>query len=59
MYLLSLLRRCFHVVEIGRVPSKNNIVSVSTMTTSDSAVRTSYSETNLFTTGSSYFFVSE
>ena len=38
VYLLSLLRGCFHVIEIGRVPSINNIRSVSTMTTADSAV---------------------
>ena len=38
VYLLSLIRGCFHVVEIGRVPSTNNIRSVSTMTTADSAV---------------------
>ena len=37
VYLLSLLRGCFHVVDIGRVPSIKNIRSVSTMTT-DSAV---------------------
>ena len=36
--LLSLLRGCFHVVEIGRVPSIHNIRNVSTMTTDDSAV---------------------
>ena len=39
--LLSLLRGCFHVVEIGRVPSIHNIRSVSTMTTADGAVRIS------------------
>ena len=33
VYLLSLLRACFHVFEIGCVPSINNIRSVSTMTT--------------------------
>ena len=33
VYLLSLLRACFHVFEIGRVPSINNIRSVSAMTT--------------------------
>ena len=55
MYLLSLLRGCFHVVEIGRVPSINNIRSVSTMTTADSAVRTSYVETNVLLSGSSIF----
>ena len=33
VYLLSLLRACFHVFEIGCVPSMNNIGSVSTMTT--------------------------
>ena len=38
IYLLSLLRGCFHVVEIGRVPSTNNTRSVSNMTTADSAV---------------------
>ena len=36
--LLSLLRGCFHVLEIGRVPSIHNIRSVFTMTTADSAV---------------------
>ena len=55
MYLLSLLRGCFHVVEIGRVPSINNIRSVSTMTTVDSAVRTPYLKTNMLFTGSSIF----
>ena len=45
--LLSLLRGCFHVVEIGRVPSINNIRSVSTMTTADTAVRISYLEINI------------
>ena len=39
--LLSLLRGCFHVVEIGRVLSIHNIRRVSTMTTADSAVRIS------------------
>ena len=38
VYLLSSLRGCFHVVEIGRVPSINNIRSVFTITTADSAV---------------------
>ena len=38
MYLLSLLRGCCHVVEIGRVPSTNATRGVSTMTTADSAV---------------------
>ena len=37
--LLSLLRGCFHVIEIGRVPSIHNIRSVPTMTTADGAVR--------------------
>ena len=43
MYLLmmSLLRGCVHVVEIGRVPSINIIWSVSTMAIADSAVRIS------------------
>ena len=52
MYLLSLLRGCFHIVEIGRVPSINNIRSVSTMTTADSAVCIFYLE---FFTDSSIF----
>ena len=38
VYLLSLLRGCFHVVEIGRVPSMNNIRGISTVTTADSPV---------------------
>ena len=38
VYLLSLLRACFHVFEIGRAPSINNIRSFSTMATADSAV---------------------
>ena len=42
MYLLSSLRGCFHVVEIGRVPS-----GVSTMTTADIAVCISYLETKM------------
>ena len=33
VYLMSLLRSCFHVFGIGRVLSINNIRSVSTMTT--------------------------
>ena len=33
-----MLRRFFHVVEIGGVPLIKNIGSVSTMTTADSAV---------------------
>ena len=33
VYLLSLLRACFHVVEIRRVSLINNMRSVSTMTT--------------------------
>ena len=37
VYLLSLLRACFHVFGIGRDPSMNNIRSVPTMTTADSA----------------------
>ena len=55
MYLLSLLRGCFHVVEIGRVPSISNIRSVSTLTTADSAVSIFYSETKIFLTGCSFF----
>ena len=38
VYLLSLLRACLHIFEIGRAPSVNNIRSVSTMTTADTAV---------------------
>ena len=53
MYLLYLLRGCFHVVEIGGVPSINIIRSVSTMTTADSAVRIFYVETRILFTGSS------
>ena len=55
MYLLSLLCGCFQVVEIGRVPSINNIRNISTMTTAESAVRTSYLETNTLFTGGSIF----
>ena len=57
MYLLSLLRGCFHVVEIGRVPSIKNIRSVSraTITTADSAVCTFYLETKILFSGSSIF----
>ena len=40
-WVLSRCRGCFHVVEIGRVPSIHNIRSVSTMTTADGAVRIS------------------
>ena len=39
--LLSLLRGCFHVVEIGRVPSMHIIRSVSSITTADNTVRIS------------------
>ena len=56
MYLLSLLRGCFHVVEIGRIPSINNIRSVSTMTTADSAVRIFHLDKNKFTGGSIFSF---
>ena len=59
VYLLSLLCGCFHVVEIGRVPSMNNIRSVSTMTTADSAVCTFYLETKILFTGRRIFFVSD
>ena len=55
IYLLSLLRGCFHVGEIGRVPSINNIRSVSTMTTADSAMCIFYLESKLLFTGSSNF----
>ena len=55
VYLLSLLRGCFHVVEIGRVPSTNSIRSVSTMTTADSAVCIFYLETKMLFAGSSIF----
>ena len=55
MYLLSLLGGCFHVVEIGRVPSKNNTRSVSTMTTVYSAVCIFYLETKMLFTGSTIF----
>ena len=41
MYLLYLLHGCSHVVEIGRIPSIK-ISGVSTMMTTDSAVRISY-----------------
>ena len=53
IYLLSLLRGCFHVGEIGRVPSINNIRSVSTMTTTtaDSAMCIFYLESKLLFTG--------
>ena len=54
VYLLSLPRGCFHVVEIGRVPSIN-IRSASTMTTADGAVRIFYLETKILFTGSSIF----
>ena len=47
VYLLSLLRGCFDVVEIGRVPSINNVQSVSTMTTADSAVCIFYLVNNI------------
>ena len=33
VYPMSLLRSCFHALKIGRIPSINNIRSVSTMTT--------------------------
>ena len=55
VYLLSLLCGCFHVVEIGRVPSINNIRSVSTMTTADSAGRIFCLETEILFTGSGIF----
>ena len=55
MYLLSLLRGCFHVVEIGRVHSIYNIRCVSTVTTADSAVRTYYVKTKILFAGSSVF----
>ena len=55
MYLLSLLRGCFHVVEIGRVPSINNIRRFSTMTTADSAVCILYLKTKIFFTASRIF----
>ena len=55
VYLLSLLRGCFHVVEIGCVPSINNIRSVSTMTTADSAVCIFYLEAKILFAGSSIF----
>ena len=42
MHLLYLLRGSFHVVEIGSVPSINNIRGVSTLTTADGVVRISY-----------------
>ena len=51
--LLSLLRECFHVVEIRRVPSINNIRSISPLTTADSAVCIFYSEAKILFTGSS------
>ena len=37
-YLMSLLRACFHVFEIGSVPSINNMRGVSIKMTADSAV---------------------
>ncbi len=52
--LLSFLRGCFHVVEIGRVPSIHNIRSVSTMTTADGAVRISPETDILFTGRNNY-----
>ena len=55
VYLLSLIRGCFHVVEIGRVSSINNIRSVSTMTTADSNVCSFYLETKVTFTGGSTF----
>ena len=55
MCLLSLLRGCFHVVDIGRVLSIDNFRRVSTMTTADSAVRISYLENSILFTGSSIF----
>ena len=55
VYLLSLLRECFHVVEIGRVPSTKNIRRVSTMTTADSAVCIFYFKTKMLFTGGSIF----
>ena len=55
VYPLSLLRGCFHVVEIGRVPSIKNIRSVSTLTTADCAVCIFYLETKILFTGSSIF----
>ena len=54
MYLLCLLRGCFHAVEIGRVPSTNDMRSVFTTTTADSAVCIFYL-TKTFFTGSSIF----
>ena len=50
--MLSLLRGCFHAVEIGRVPSINTIMSVSTMTNADSVVCIFYLETKILFTGS-------
>ena len=41
MCICVLLRGCFHVVEIGRVPSTKIIWSVSATTTADSVVSTS------------------
>ena len=55
VYLLSLLRGFFHVVEIGRIPLMNNIRSVSTMATADSAVCIFYLETKILATGISIF----
>ena len=54
MYLLLLLRRCFHVVEIARVSSLNNIMSDST-TTADIAVCIFYSNIQMLFAGSSIF----
>ena len=44
---LSLLRGCFHVVEIGRVSSRNDIRSVSTIPTAGSSVCTFYLKTKM------------
>ena len=38
MFLLSLLRECFYVVEIGCVPSITNVMDVFVMTTADRLV---------------------
>ena len=55
-YLLSLLHGCFHVVEIGRMPSTNHIRSVSTMMTADSAVGIFYFETKILLTSGIFSF---
>ena len=56
MYLLSLLRGCCHVVEIGRVPSINIIRGASTMTTADGAVRVFYLEPKILFAGGIFSF---